>query len=190
MTIPTGHVTITHEDNKRSRGRLVRGAREGDIYLDSVGNHWVCHGKQTVRFGETRTWSGPAAQMQNLPKWGGTQSWKSERWKSERGIPAGVDVKYETSYTKRIVDALLEMPFGGAHGFCRPTPIIDAVNLLKDYHRSLHAPYEQRDKARQDLVVAEAQRDQARTALNILKDRFRHRCKFIGERLIRYSKET
>jgi hypothetical protein len=143
MKFATGHRTITAGDNRRSYGRLFRGAREGDVYLAENGNHWVCHGTQTGKtvMGETHTWTGPAVQLQNLPKSNG--KWGS--WKTERAIPADVDVTYETSYTKQVVDALEVLE--------RRTPravkaIAEAVALLKDYHVSLHAPYAQRDKAR------------------------------------------
>jgi hypothetical protein len=176
MKIPTGHLTITSADNRRARGLLFRGAREGDVFICSTGNHWVCHGKQTARFGEARTWSGPAANLQNLPK----------DWRQERGIPAGVDVKYETSYTKRVVDSLMVWNEYSPMG----QTIRAAAALLKDYHASLSAPYEQRDVARARLATAEAQRDQALDTIKSLKDRFRRRCKYLGERLIRYAKET
>lgn len=48
------------------------------------------------------------------------------------------DRKWETSYTKRVIDELIK---GGYVG----RPILDACDLLEQYHRDLHLPYEQRD---------------------------------------------
>ena len=172
MKIPTGHMTITSAENRRMRGILFRGAREGDVYVCQTGNHWVCHGKQMG--------DGAIAMSAAFAVAGGTS-----KWKQERGIPAGVDVKYETSYTKRVVDALFKttVPIGESN-----LALKAAMDLLVDYHSSLHAPYEQRDKARQYLVVAEAQRDQARKELQTLKERFQRRCNYLAGRLTRYAK--
>lgn len=207
MTIPTGHQTITHDDNRRSRGQLFRAAREGDTYVDASGKHWECRGTfmrpipqhtgssaacigggsggtqeawgagggagaptAGTGSGPSRTWHGAGVQMQNLPRWGGTLRENIQQcanaqaqnlpkdWRQERGIPPSVEIKYETSYTKTVVDAMwaakaiIPKCYVGAH-----TALISAADLLKDYHSSLSAPYAQRDKARQDLTAAERQ---------------------------------
>ncbi len=180
MTIPTGHKTITYKDG----GAAWQAARTGDTYIDKAGRHWECRGTFTKPtpstftpkpiYGETRHCVG--VQAQNLEP-------AENSWKSERGIPADVSVKYETSYTKTVVDGLIALgayrnAFPGMHA---------AIDLLKDYHSSLHAPYEQRDKARRDLVVAEAQLAQARDALTTLKRRFRIRFKHLAGRFGRWT---
>jgi hypothetical protein len=66
------------------------------------------------------------------------------------------DRKWESSYTKRVVDRitsnwpLSSNEYGNA--------MHDAVQLLIKYHRDLHIPYEQRDKAR---AVAKFYKEQA-----------------------------
>lgn len=60
--------------------------------------------------------------------------------------PTGSDMvllknrKWETSYTKKVVDELEK-----AHPISIPGDV--AAELLRQYHRDLHLPYEQRDKA-------------------------------------------
>ena len=54
--------------------------------------------------------------------------------------------KWNTSYTKRVVDSLVaEYPISAA---VKGNPVYAAIQLLILYHRDLHLPYEQRDEAR------------------------------------------
>jgi hypothetical protein len=71
-------------------------------------------------------------------------------------VPLG---PYETSYTKKVVDKLNAIP-----NVSVSLVINDAIALLKQYHRDLALPYQQRDEARAEakrlraaLDVAEAQ---------------------------------
>ncbi len=189
MTIPTGHQTIT-----KGEGAKWRAAREGDIYIDSFGRHWECRGTfiQPAPKNETetlwQTWKGgpgAPAPVHNTFKRSECDACTTDsmHWKQERGIPADVPVKYETSYTKKVVDGLVAL---GAHRNTFPA-IRAAIDLPKDYHGSLHAPYEQRDKARQDLVVAQAQLAQADGSLRLFKKRYAWRLEHLEKQIARWT---
>jgi uncharacterized coiled-coil DUF342 family protein len=75
-------------------------------------------------------------------------------------------MKWEGSYTKQVVDAL-EASWAAIGGM--PPEEQAAADLLKQYHRDLQVPYQQRDEARADAenwhnIATEAlkQRDEAR----------------------------
>lgn len=59
--------------------------------------------------------------------------------------------KYEVSYTKKVVDALGDMNYVAAYH----RTVLDAMELLRQYHSDLHMPYEQRDEAIAELRAAE-----------------------------------
>jgi uncharacterized protein YbgA (DUF1722 family) len=171
MNIPTGHRTITYADTQRlgRRGRqpLWKSLREGDTYVDRFGRHWECHG----------TFVKPAPTVNEC---------SDGSWREDRGIPAGVEIRYETSYTKSVVDGLLAL---GEYRNTFPA-IRAAIDLLKDYHASLHAPYEQRDKARQDLYAAEAQLAQVQKKLLMLRVRFSNRMRLLTNMATRWKKDV
>lgn len=201
MTIPTGHKTFTHIENVHSRGELFRGAREGDTYIDRVGKHWECRGTfvkpappevaqdsaphwasgfhprygGTLRENMEQLKNGEASARVHAMAYGlGVQAQNlSAHWRQERGIPAGVEIRYETSYTKKVVDGLVAL---GAYRNTFPA-MRAAIDLLKDYHKSLHAPYEQRDKARDALADAQAQLQQAQQRMRMLA---RRRIRFLN----------
>lgn len=125
--------TITNRDDMEA----WRSAVEGDTYLDRQGRHWLCQGTHVK----------PAPR----PDAGGSNENLAQSWKAERGIPADVDVKYETSYTKRVVEELLGARSSLNGLWLSAEAILRAVDLLKDYHKSLAVPYAQRDEARRAL---------------------------------------
>lgn len=63
---------------------------------------------------------------------------------------ANPDKKWETSYTKRVVDALrgaFPNTFRSSTTWRGGRALIDAVELLTDYHSTMHEVYEERDAA-------------------------------------------
>lgn len=74
------------------------------------------------------------------------------------------DRKWETSYTKTVVDGLEKvLPY-----WCKQVgnPVHDAVQLLIQYHRDLHIPYDQRDSARLDAKIWKNTADSLRRELD------------------------
>ena len=186
MTIPTGHQTFTSKENRSSKGALWKDAREGDTYIDMRGRHWECRGtfvkpapnevQQTIEAMKNKRANDVVDAM----------AYGMRNWRQERGIPAAVEIKYETSYTRQVVEQLSALTISTPRA---KTAITSAINLLKDYHKSLHAPYEQRDKARQDLTVAEAQLAAVQNKLRWLRVRFSHRMQLLTRMATRWKKD-
>jgi len=141
---PTGHQTITNDDNRKTSGRAFRNAREGDTYIDAQGKHWLCQGdfvKPSVFTHKEKVLTAEAELKALLTDT--ANDYDETGWKAERGIPANVDVKYPGSFTQRVAHNLI------AECGCVPA-VRDAVDLLRQYHRDLHVPYTQRDEARKE----------------------------------------
>lgn len=72
-----------------------------------------------------------------------------------------VDERWEKSYTKQVVDNLERswegVPRNNPEADILPREERAAVELLKQYHRDLHLPYQQRDEARAELDAVTAQ---------------------------------
>ena len=90
---------------------------------------------------------GPLANFQNLPRepdFPNRAGQRSDEFRSDASKR-----KWETSYTKRVVDdlRLRVRPFLVAPE--NREAVNRAIDLLIDYHATQHVVYEQRDKARQ-----------------------------------------
>lgn len=59
MSMPTGHQTLSYAQAKRlgeaAWKRLWDSTREGDVYLDKRGMHWVCLGDMTGKTDDQTT---------------------------------------------------------------------------------------------------------------------------------------
>jgi hypothetical protein len=71
-------------------------------------------------------------------------------------------VTYAGSYTEKVIGALRRAWFFNDGAPVGADVINDAINLLKQYHRDLHIPYEQRDAARKERDLYKREAEKAR----------------------------
>jgi hypothetical protein len=75
------------------------------------------------------------------------------------------DTKYPGSYTEGVVQGLAWMRNFQMRGLPYHKKLTDAIDLLKQYHKDLHVPYDQRDVARREVL--ELQKEVTRLRKNL-----------------------
>lgn len=73
---------------------------------------------------------------------------------------------YDTSYTKKVVEHLRELQYR------EDINLQEAIDLLRQYHRDMRVPYEQRDNARAELVRYKALYEVAKATIADLRNPF------------------